>query len=33
MKATNATGMATTKLRSVLWTSRRQFRSKIRHHP
>jgi hypothetical protein len=32
MKARNATGMATNRLRITLWTSHRQFRSRIRHH-
>jgi len=33
MKGTDATVMATIRLRTTLWTSQRQFRSRIRHRP
>jgi hypothetical protein len=33
MKAMNAIAMAMIKLRITLWTSRRQFRSRIRRRP
>jgi len=32
MKAMNATATTTIRLRITLWTSHRQFRSRIRHH-
>jgi hypothetical protein len=33
MKATNAIVMATIRLRTIRWTSQRQFRLRIRHRP